>query len=156
MKLRHIFPVIALFAGLIFCTPSQLYAQSSVWEITRNGNTLFLGGSVHILRNEDFPLPEEFDLAFEKSSILVLETDVDKMAEPAFLQYLMTQMLLPPGKTLQTILNAEAYSLLKEKCELFSLPIETVSLLKPSMVTSILTVLEIQKNGFVQQGVDFY
>jgi uncharacterized protein YbaP (TraB family) len=154
MKYRFLFAVISILAGFLLFVPSELYAQSSVWEISKNGNTLYLGGSVHILREEDFPLPAEFDLAFDKSSILVLETDVDKMAEPAYMQYLITQMILPGGKTLETILSAEAYSLLKEKCELYGLPFETVSIFKPAMITTILTVLEIQANGFVQQGVD--
>ena len=129
---------------------------SSVWEISKNGNTLYLGGSVHILREKDFPLPKEFDMAFERSSIVVLETDIDKMANPEILQYFLSQMILPPGKTLETILNPEAYSLLKEKCEAFGFSVENVSSFKPSMVLNILTVLEIQNSGFLQQGVDMY
>ena len=151
-------PVIAVFTGFMVFTPLPVSAQSgsSVWEISKNGNTLYLGGSVHILREEDFPLPGEFDFAFENSSILVLETDLEKMNDPQILQYLVSQMLIPGGGGLQSILNSETFLLLKEKCEEFNIPIESVSMLKPSMVVTLLTVLELQKFGFVQQGVDIH
>ena len=157
-----------ILAGFLFCalfpvsaadnktSIGSTAAGSSVWEISKNGNTLFLGGSVHILRDEDFPLPEEYDWAFMQSSILILEADIDKMAEPEIVQYLMARMILPNDKPLQTILNSETYSLLKTKCEEFNFPIESVSMLKPSMITILLTIMEIQKQGFVQQGVDIY
>ena len=147
-----------VFIGLFFCAILPVGAQdsSSVWEISKNGNTMFLGGSVHILRAEDFPLPEQFDYAFEQSSMLVLETDVDKISDPAIMQYLMTQMILPDGKTLKTILSPETYSALKAKCEEAGLPIEFVSRLKPAITMLMLTMTEIEKEGFMQEGVDTY
>ena len=162
MKGKHIFFLcLAIVVGGGFfsyaANPEEIPGPgSSVWEISKNGSTLYLGGSVHILREKDFPLPKEFDMAFERSSIVVLEIDIDKMANPEILQYFLAQMILPQGETLETILNPEAYSLLKEKCEVFGIPVENVSSFKPSMVINILTVLEIQNSGFLQQGVDMY
>ena len=153
-----LFLFIVVFTGVASVAPTRIYGQSgsSVWKISKNGSTVFLGGSVHILRNEDFPLPEEFDRAFKESSILVLEANIDELSEPGVLQYLMQQMILPEGKTLQSVLDSEIYDLLKIKCMENGIPAESVSRLKPSMVVMIITVAEMAKYGFVQQGVDSF
>jgi uncharacterized protein YbaP (TraB family) len=127
-----------------------------VWQISKGGSSLFLGGSIHILRNKDFPLPKAFDRAFKQSAMLVLETDIEQMADENVTQHLMAQMFLPGDETLESILDADAYETLKAKCEEYGLPMENIAKLKPSMAVNVLTVLEMQKFGFVQQGVDVY
>ena len=150
---------VLIFTGIssIIASP-RLYGQevSSVWKISKNDNTVFLGGSIHILREEDFPLPEAFDRAFAASSMLVLEANIDELSSPDALQYLMERMVIPDNKTLQSVLDSETYELLMAKCLEAGIPAENVSRLKPSMVMSVLTVLEFQKWGFVQEGVDSY
>ena len=42
---------------------SQALAESSVWSIHSGDNVLYLGGTVHLLRPGDYPLPEEFEQA---------------------------------------------------------------------------------------------
>jgi len=151
--------VILILAGFLSCasSPAKVPAGSSVWKISKGGNTIFLGGSVHILRNEDFPLPKEFDRAFSRSAMLILETDIGQMTDENIVQYLATQMFLPAGTTLETLLNSDVYGMLKAKCEEYGLPIEgDVSRMKPSIILNILAMLEIQRNGFVEQGVDAY
>jgi uncharacterized protein YbaP (TraB family) len=148
-KLITLFSAVALSFG--FC-----FAQSSVWQISKNGNTLYLGGSVHLLRAEDFPLPKEFDVAFDKSELLVLEADVEQMSNPEVAQGIMAQAMLPDDVTLQTVLTAETYSLLEAKCAEFSLPMANVLKLKPAMIISVLEAMKMQQLGFTPQGVDVY
>lgn len=77
--------IIALSVAVIMSIGITL-SQSSVWEISKNGNTLYFGGSVHILRSEDYPLPKEFDMAFDNSDMLVLEADAGQMGNPEVAQ----------------------------------------------------------------------
>lgn len=132
------------------------FAQSAVWEISKNGNTLYLGGSVHLLRAEDFPLPKEFDVAFDKSELLVLEADIEQMSNPEVAQGMMAQAILPDNATLQTVLDAETYKLLEAKCAEFSISIADVAQLKPAMIVNVLEMLKLQQIGFTPQGVDVY
>ena len=129
---------------------------SSVWIISKNGNTLYLGGSIHILRDEDFPLPAEFDMAFSQSAVLVLEADVDQMENEEVIFYLLNQMFLDENQSLQTLLDADVYALLAAKVNEYGLPIESISSLKPSMIITMLSTLQIQEMGFTQEGIDFY
>ena len=136
--------------------PAPEQSGSSVWKISRNNNTLFLGGSIHLLREKDFPLPPEFLLAFSQSTVLVLETDVEQMQNEEISQYLMSRMLLADGQTLQTILDSETYEMLAAKTNEYGLPLEAVSNFKPSMLMLILTMIQIGELGFTQEGIDFY
>jgi uncharacterized protein YbaP (TraB family) len=149
--------VILTLAGFLSCasSPKPVTAGSSVWKISRGGNTLFLGGSIHTLRAEDFPLPSEFDRAFSQSSALVLEANIEQMADESIAQYLEAHMFLSGGATLETLLDSETYGMLNAKCEEYGFSIDdSISRLKPSMIMSMLAMLEVQQSGFVQQGVD--
>ena len=106
------------------------------------------------MRSKDFPPPREFDRAFAQSSMLVLEADIESLADENISQYLMTQMYLPDDKTLASVLDAPTYELLKAKCAAFGLPIEDLVRLKPSMAVNILSLMEMQSFGFVQMGID--
>ena len=143
-----------------FLLLSPLSAQeaggSSVWRVSRGGSTLYLAGSVHLLRERDFPLPEEFDRAFSLSSVLVLEADIAEMQNEGVLLYLFSQMMLEDGKTLESLLDAETYALLAEKTAAYGIPIEALSGIKPSLVVLMLSMLQIEELGFTQQGIDFY
>jgi uncharacterized protein YbaP (TraB family) len=151
------FAIILICAGFFSCfsSPASVQAGSSVWKVSRGGNTLFMGGSVHVLRAEDLPLPGEFDRAFSLSSALVLEADIEQLADESVVRYLTAHMFLPGSVTLETLLDSEAYGMLNAKCEEYGFSIkDTVSRLKPSMIMNMLAMLEIQQHGFVQQGVD--
>jgi uncharacterized protein YbaP (TraB family) len=150
---------IFIFAGFLSCasSPAKVQAGSSVWKVSRYGNTVFLGGSIHILRNEDFPLPKEFDSALSQSTMLALEADTGQLADENIAQYLAIRMFLPAGTTIKTLLDSDTYGLLKAKLEEYGVPIEgDVSRLKPSMIMNVLTMLEMQRYGFVEHGVDAY
>jgi uncharacterized protein YbaP (TraB family) len=147
------------FGALFWCgliAAGTVFAQSSVWEIRKNGTVLYLGGSVHVLRAEDYPMPEEFDRAYENSTLLVLETDIDQAADPALMQSMAARMLLPGKETLRTLLSTEVFWLLERRCETFGLPVNQLLKIKPSMVTNMLTMMQLQQLGYVQPGADMH
>jgi len=45
---------------------------------------VFQGGTFHLLTPADYPLPREYDIAYNASNTLVLETDLEKFRDPAF------------------------------------------------------------------------
>ena len=144
------------FSSCASTSAAKAETGSSVWKISKNGQTLFLGGSVHILREQDFPLPPEFDRAFEESAALILEADISQAENEETAAVIAALMLLPEGQTLESLLSADVYGQLADKCAEFGIAIEALARFKPALVINLLTVLEIQQFGFVQQGVDMY
>jgi uncharacterized protein YbaP (TraB family) len=143
---------IFVLAALLFCVSA--IAQSSIWKISKGKNALYLGGSLHALRANDFPLPKEFDSAFERSAFLVLEANLEEMSDPGFLQKISFRIMLPQGKTLKTELSPPVYERLASKCAELGIPMDSVSQFTPFMAMLTLTALQLQKLGFMPQGVD--
>jgi uncharacterized protein YbaP (TraB family) len=144
------------FYVLIVLTTISAFAQSSVWKITKGNNSLYIGGSVHVLRAQDYPLPKEFDMAFEKSDILVFEANISEVNDPESIQKTIQFMILPQGKTLKTVLREKTYELLRIKCEELGLPIGYMENFTPFAVANIITVAQLEKLGFTPQGVDIH
>jgi len=149
---RFVLPVVLLAA----CASSG-YAKpnnSTLWEISKNGNSVFLAGSIHLLRSQDYPMPAAFESAYKKSSTLVLEADIDRMTEPDMLEYINKKTMLPAGETLQTVLNEDVYERLEELVG--PAAIEALSKFKPSVIMSSLQTLFLQASGFTEKGADSY
>jgi uncharacterized protein YbaP (TraB family) len=148
-----------VFVAAVFMScasaPVGKTSVSSVWVVGKDGKQLFLGGSCHILRKTDLPPPAVFDRAFDRSAVLVLETDLERMAESAVLQTLQTRMLLPEGEKLDTVLSEDTYRLLEQEFQKLGAPsLEPLARFKPSMVIMMLTSLDMQQFNFIEQGID--
>lgn len=132
-------------------------AESSVWKITKDDKTLYIGGTIHYLSANDFPLPETFDKAYDKSSVLVFETDIQKAKSLEFQQMILKRMMYSDGKNLKQVLNENTLLRLEKHLACRGLPLAGMLTFKPSMVALTITVLEMQRLGLAEAGVDeFY
>ena len=141
---------------ILFIFPAVCFSETSLWKISKNGNELYLGGTIHVLKKEDYPLPVEFSKAFKKSDKLVFETNIEMTQTPEFAQK-MTQMLtLPPGKSLKDAISKKTFIKLKKYLAERNIPVESFLGFKPSMIVLVITVIELKKMGMVDIGVDEY
>jgi len=127
---------------------------ASVWKVTDGEYTVYFGGTIHILKAENLPLPTAYDNAYAAADKLVFETDIEGAQTSEFQQKMLSSMILTDGTTLQTRLNDETYAALKTHMDSKGMPIANFHPLKPSMVALTITVMEYQVNGFDQAGVD--
>ena len=73
--MKYIFFIALLMGGLT--------AQAaSVFKAEKDGNTVYIGGTVHLLSEKDYPLPSAYSTAYEASDELFFETDVSALANP--------------------------------------------------------------------------
>lgn len=140
----------------LFGLCSNSFAQSSIWKVTNGENTVYLGGTCHILRKADYPLPKEFDLAYEKSDKLFFEVDPAELQAPDFAMRLMAESVYRDGRTLKTVLSKEAYAALAEQGRKSNIPIEVIHKTKPGMAIMMMTLQEFTKAGVTQEGVDLH
>ena len=99
---------LSLLASL-FSAP--LYAETSVWKVKQGENHLFIGGTIHVLAEADYPLPAEFNRAYQLAERLVLETDIQKYQSPEFQQVMINELTYSDGRNLKSILNAKTFVL---------------------------------------------
>lgn len=146
-----------LFLMLFFCNCDQLLAESSVWKAQKGNSTIFLGGTFHLLRDADYPLPPEFERAYQASDIIVLETDVGKLSDPLLREKLLQKAVYPDGSTIDSHLSPKVYAELRAYCEANGIPLQALVQLKPSMLMATVTLMELSRMGVSKQGVDqFY
>lgn len=142
--------------ALVVFTSTWASAESSVWKVQKNNSIMYLGGTCHLLRKSDFPLPEEFNKAYKASDLLVFETDLAKLQDPATQQKLNAKAIYADGSMIYDHLSIEAYGMLCEYCVVNSIPIENIKPFKPSIVIISLTMMELMKLGVTQEGVDIF
>ncbi|QEM67552.1 TraB/GumN family protein [Geobacter sp. FeAm09] len=129
-------------------------AESSVWKARKGDSVLYLGGTCHLLREADFPLPAEFDRAYRASQVVVFETDLDKLQAPATRQRFLAKAMYGDGSTVDKHLSAKAYAALSAFSEANGIPMQSFAQFRPSMIVMTLTLMELMKMGVTQQGVD--
>ena len=150
MKRRQ--AALILFIFFIFC--SRALAGSPVWKVSKGKNKVYLGGTIHVLTESDFPLPRVFDRAYKKADTLVFETDIGKTAAPEFSQQVMTAMTYPGQTTLQSKLSAKTFADLTAFSKERGIEVEALNKFKPGMVMVVLTLAEGARAGVVAAGVD--
>jgi len=143
-------------AVLFVCLWTAASADTSVWVATSGANKVYLGGTVHLLRPGDYPLPEEYEQAYADSERLFFETDVSSMNDMAVQANMLQQLTYNDSRSLKTVLNEEAYETLANHLATVGMPIMMMEKFKPGLVVSTLQLLEFQKLGFTPQGVDVY
>lgn len=141
---------------VLFLLTSLLYSKSSVWKIEKGNDVIYVGGTIHILKKSDYPLPKEFEKAYGKSDKIYFETDLNAPLQQDFQKKLLMKMQLENGKKLSTVLSATTYKRLKEFVSSYNLKIENFEQFKPIMVIQTLTMVELQRIGVNMPGVDYY
>jgi hypothetical protein len=141
-------------ALIIFLSTSFSVHSASVWKVTDGGNSIYFGGTIHILKTENLPLPIEFDIAYAASDKLVFETDIDGTKTVEFQQKMLSKLTFTDGTTLQSHLNDETYTALKTHLDSRGLQIVDFHQFKPSMLALMISMMEFRANGFDHDGVD--
>jgi uncharacterized protein YbaP (TraB family) len=119
----------------------------SLWKVEGKRNTVYLMGSIHVLKAENYPLPAALDGAYTNSQVVVFETDIDEMEKPEAQMKLLAKAQLPEGKTLADEISPELYEQFTKHLQSAGLSPVMFSTFKPSMAALTLVVLELNKNG---------
>ncbi len=117
---------------------------------------MYFGGTIHLLREQDFPLPEPFDKAYEASSVLVFETDIGQAETIEFQQKLLAKASFPGDSTVEDVLNEESMKLLEKECADLGLGFSQLKKLRPSILIVTLVAIHYQKIGINSPGVDVH
>ncbi|HZV81627.1 MAG TPA: TraB/GumN family protein [Geobacteraceae bacterium] len=139
---------------MVMLAATWVSAASSVWKAQKEDAVIYLGGTFHMLREADYPLPPEFDRAYKASDVLIFETDIGKLQDPETQQKLLAKAMYTDGRTLDRQLSPRVYAELRAYCEANNIPLQALRQVKPSLLMVTLTMLELNRLGAVQQGVD--
>ncbi|WP_049723378.1 TraB/GumN family protein [Gilvimarinus polysaccharolyticus] len=142
-----------LLAAGVLCASFASYADSYVWQVSDGENKLFIGGTIHMLKPSDFPLPAEYPAALAAADQVVFEANMDVLSDAEFSQRLQQAMMLESGQTLEDRLNSKTWQRLSAYALARQLPLAPLQAFEPAFVALAFTMLEMQKLGF-GEGID--
>jgi uncharacterized protein YbaP (TraB family) len=131
--------------------------KNCLWVVTSTGTRHYLAGSVHVLKEEDYPLNQPILNAFKSSEAIVVESDPYN-AHPEELERLV-QMYhrYSDGGSLQTTVSNKTFELVRSKAGEFGLDLARLNQLKPWVAEAIFTSLAFPLIGLDHEhGLDKY
>jgi uncharacterized protein len=145
----------ALLAALL-ALPAFAAERHVLWTIDGERNTVYLLGSLHVLRPKDGPLPAVADAAYADAERLVMEIDMDDtLADPVSLAGAMQRWaMLPEGTSLREVLG-EDYAPVAERSRAAGFDLALLDRFAPWFVAVTLLQLELANRGFTPElGVE--
>jgi uncharacterized protein YbaP (TraB family) len=124
--------------------------RNVLWSVRGEHNTVYLFGSIHVLRPGDASLPRAAADAYAEAEQLVMEIDMDDpaMADPAAVAVQMQRSaMLPAGQSLRSVLGAD-YAWIAERSRAAGLDLALLDRFAPWFVATMLLQLEIAQRGF--------
>ena len=152
IKILSLFINIGIYFGLMLVA----HAESPVWKVSKDGNHLYIGGTIHLLGYNDYPLPNAFEEVYKNSQKLVFETDISKTQDLEFQTKLQAAMKYNDGSKLKDHLKPETYRILEDYLKTLKIPIDAFEDFKPGMVSMTLSVMELHRLGINGAGVDLF
>jgi len=145
----------ALLAAAAALLAADLLAESCLWKVSSDTGTLYLQGSVHVLRAANHPLDAAIDQAYAASDELVFEADLAAMLAPETRQMVLAKAMLPPGESLAELLGPESHRMFAAECAKAGMPAAALDPFKPWFAATTLAMVRMQALGFDPElGVD--
>jgi uncharacterized protein YbaP (TraB family) len=130
------------------------HAETSIWQVSTGQNTVYLGGTFHMLKPDDYPLPQGFLDVYEKVEWLVFETDITQLDTEKFQQKFIKAMTLSNGQILADQLSPQAYAGLIRYAAKNNMDTGRLQHFRPQMIGLIISLKELKKFGLTAEGVD--
>ena len=147
------FLILLILLGLLGCLDAQ--AQSPVWAIRGAHNTVYLAGSVHLLKSGEAALPVALEHAYARAKALVMEVDIDSMDSPEAQSILLEKGMYSDGANLKDSIGETRYRRVAAEAERLGIPIEGLQSFEPWAIALTLTQLEYMQLGYdPEQGLE--
>ncbi len=140
----------ALLAASLVAMAADARGPGVLWAVEGRHNTVYLLGSVHLLRESDGSLPAVAEAAYADAERVVMEIDLDDpaVADPAaLLGEMQRAALLPAGTTLRSVLEAD-YGRIAGRLEEAGLDPGLLDRFAPWFVATLLMQVELAQRGF--------
>lgn len=120
----------------------------TMWQIEGQRNTVYLLGSIHLLRAEDHPLPAIVDAAYDDAEIIVMELDMDDL-DPALTQQAFNAAgVMHDGTTLRDLMGDELYARAETAAAAIDIPLDMLAQSEPWLAAMTVELMMLYRIGF--------
>ncbi len=147
--------LLSLLLALSMTSITAAIAKAPVWKVSKGDDYLYLGGTIHVLSKNDYPLPQAFEIAYNRVDDIVLETDAAALVAPEVQGRILNAMSYQDHRALSNVLDRDTYSQLDQLLKSKGIPIAVFDRFTPAGAMMALTQFELQRLGLIGgEGVD--
>ena len=129
----------------------------TMWEVTGAKNSVYLLGSIHLLRTEDYPLPTALDTAYADADVLIMEVDMDDLNPIATQTAFTTYGILHDDRTLRDLMGIKLYEQAVTAADAIDMPLEMLSKTEPWYAAMTIEIMMLDRIGFNPTlGIEMY
>ncbi|WP_269791200.1 TraB/GumN family protein [Stenotrophomonas sp. Iso1] len=127
-----------------------------LWKVSGpQGAQLYLLGSFHLLKPDDYPLSPDVDKAFEASGRLLFELPPEDMNSPALATQMLQVATRRDGRQLKDELDAATWKRLEDYAAANNMPLERLVGLKPWFIGLTISISQMTRQGLdAEAGLD--
>lgn len=139
-------------AAIAFIFMIPVAASPPVWELSLDGSLVRIAGSLHYLREEDYPLPGILGRAYAEADALVVEYDTAEQGQPVDPNVLTRQVprvgRVKPAGELRRFLGISEFTELRRLARKRGYDVERLDDLRPWFAGLYVLDQELEKAGF--------
>jgi uncharacterized protein YbaP (TraB family) len=144
----------SLFVCLVARADGALHA---LWELHGKHNTVYLLGSIHVLRLSDYPLAPALLEAYGNSKSMFMEVNLEEMNSEQVQAEMLAGAMLPEGKTLTEILGPQRYARAEALAREVGVELPLFDQFAPWFAAEAVSQLQLTQLGFQpESGVEMY
>jgi uncharacterized protein YbaP (TraB family) len=128
-----------------------------MWQIDGASNSIYLLGSIHMLREKDHPIPSAIYDAYAQAETLIMEIDMDDI-DPVADQALATDLgLIQDGRALADLMGPELYAEAESLAEALQIPLRLLEKSEPWYAAINVEMMMLMRIGFnPTHGIEFH
>jgi hypothetical protein len=148
----------ALLLCAAFMFMHSALADPAAWRVTgRDGGEMWLLGSMHLLRAEDYPLPAVIDELYERADAIAMELDLDDLDAAQQQSSLLSVAVLPQGTVLRDVLDVDVYRLAEQHARRAGIDLALLQNFEPWLVAITLLDQGMSRLGYkAERGLEQY
>jgi len=140
--------VLALCALSGIATAGDQAHPVTLWRVAGETNAVYLLGSIHLLREQDHPLPTVIDEAYADADVIVMELDMDDL-DPAYTQAAFNRAgVMTDGTTLRDLMGEEAFATAAEAAAAIDIPLDMLAQSEPWLAAMTVELMMLYRIGF--------
>jgi len=144
--------------GLLLCVTVRAdSALHSLWELHGKHNTVYLLGSIHVLRLSDYPLPPVVLQAYRDAKSVLMEVNLEEISSEQVQAEMLGSAVLPEGKTLPDVLGKVRYGRADALAHEVGVELSLFDQFAPWFAAEAISQLQLTQLGFQPEaGVEMY
>ena len=136
------------WVAAVICLSARAFAEPlPIWELKDTTNSIRLMGSIHMLRQADYPLPDGMMQALQEADTLIMEIDMSAI-DPMETQQILMAMGTAKGRTLEDALGSDVYAEALQLATEVDIPLAMFNQFEPWLAALTISQMRMMQLGF--------